>query len=257
MGLDIRWPIGLMFSLVGALLVIYGFATDIRRRDLPALAGHQHQPALGPGAAGLRGLACCAMAWRASRQPAEPPGPGEEVTPMTAQVRKSSFGKLPDGTAVDLYTLKNANGLVAKVTNYGTIITELHVPDRQGKLGDVVLGFDNLAQYLKGHPCFGCTVGRVANRIAKGRFTLDGKTYTLAINNGPNHLHGGLKGFDKKVWKAEPQAGRGGEVHLHQPRRRGRLSRHARGGRHDDPDRCQRAAPGLHAPPRTSRRRST
>ena len=129
---------------------------------------------------------------------------GREVTQMTAQVRKSSFGKLPDGTAVDLYTLENANGLVAKVTNYGTIISELHVPDRDGKSGDVVLGFDNLEQYLKGHPCFGCTVGRVANRIAKGRFTLDGKTYTLAVNNGPNHLHGGLEGFDKKVWKAEP-----------------------------------------------------
>jgi aldose 1-epimerase len=122
---------------------------------------------------------------------------------MTAQVRKASFGKLPDGTAVDLYTLENANGLLAKITNYGTIITELHVPDRKGRLGDVVLGFDNLDQYIKGHPCFGCTVGRVANRIAKGRFTLDGKTYTLVVNNGPNHLHGGLVGFDKKVWKGE------------------------------------------------------
>ena len=126
---------------------------------------------------------------------------------MRAQVRKSSFGKLPDGTAVDLYTLENANGLVAKVTNYGAIITELHVPDRRGQLGDVVLGFDNLEQYLKGHPYFGSTVGRVANRIAKGRFTLDGKTYTLAINDGANHLHGGLKGFDKVVWHAEEQAG--------------------------------------------------
>jgi aldose 1-epimerase len=126
---------------------------------------------------------------------------------MKAIITKSSFGKLPDGAPVSLYTLINANGLVAKVTDYGTIITELHVPDRQGKLGDVVLGFDNLEQYLKGHPCFGCTVGRVANRIAKGKFTLEGKTYTLAINNGPNHLHGGLKGFDKALWKAEPQAG--------------------------------------------------
>jgi aldose 1-epimerase len=126
---------------------------------------------------------------------------------MTAQARKSRFGKLPNGTAVDLYTLTNANGLVAKITNYGTIITELHVPDRHGQLRDVVLGFDNLEQYLKGHPCFGCTVGRVANRIAKGRFTLDGKTYSLAINNSPNHLHGGLKGFDKKLWQAEAQSG--------------------------------------------------
>lgn len=126
---------------------------------------------------------------------------------MKASVAKSGFGRLPDGTAVDLYTLTNASGLVAKVTTYGTIITELHVPDRAGKTGDIVLGFDNLAQYLKGHPYFGASIGRVANRIAKGRFTLDGKTYTLATNNGPNHLHGGLKGFDKKVWKAEPQAG--------------------------------------------------
>jgi aldose 1-epimerase len=126
---------------------------------------------------------------------------------MTMSTSKSSFGKLLDGTAVDLFTLTNTNGLVAKITNLGTIITELHVPDRKGALGDVVLGFDNLAQYAKGHPCFGCTVGRVANRIAKGRFTLDGKTYTLAINNGPNHLHGGMEGFHKKVWKAEPQPG--------------------------------------------------
>lgn len=126
---------------------------------------------------------------------------------MKSSVQKTSFGKLPDGTAVDLFTLTNANGLIAKITNYGTIITELHVPDRNGKPGDIVLGFDNLAQYLKGHPYFGCTAGRVANRIAGGKFTLDGKTYKLATNNGPNHLHGGVKGFDKVVWKAEPQAG--------------------------------------------------
>jgi aldose 1-epimerase len=126
---------------------------------------------------------------------------------MPARVSKSSFGKLPDGKAADLYMLENANGLIAKLTNYGAIVTELHVPDRHGKLGDVVLGFDNLAQYVQKHPYFGATVGRFANRIAKGRFTLDGKTYTLAINNPPNHLHGGLKGFDKVLWKAEPQAG--------------------------------------------------
>ena len=126
---------------------------------------------------------------------------------MKAKVEASPWGKLADGTPVDLFTLTNANGLIAKITTYGTIITELHVPDRSGKHGDIVLGFDNLAQYLKGHPCFGCTVGRVANRIAKGTFSLDGKTYCLAVNNGPNHLHGGLVGFDKKVWKAEPQGG--------------------------------------------------
>jgi aldose 1-epimerase len=125
---------------------------------------------------------------------------------MKATVQQAPFGRLPDGTEAHLYTLTNANGLVAKITNYGTIITELHVPDRQGKPADVVLGFDNLGQYLKGHPYFGCTVGRVANRIAGGKFTLNGKTHHLAINNGPNHLHGGIKGFDKMAWKAEPQA---------------------------------------------------
>jgi len=126
---------------------------------------------------------------------------------MNSSLQKSSFGKLPDGTAAELYMLTNGNGLVAKVTTYGTIITELQVPDRHGTMGDIVLGFDSLEQYLKSHPFFGCTVGRVANRIAKGRFTLDGRTYTLAVNNGPNHLHGGIKGFDKVVWNAEPQAG--------------------------------------------------
>lgn len=126
---------------------------------------------------------------------------------MKSNTQKSSFGTSLDGQLVDLYTLTNAGGLVAKVTNYGTIITELHVPDRNGKFADIVLGFDKLDPYLQKHPFFGCVVGRVANRIAKGRFTLDGKTYTLAINNGPNHLHGGIKGFDKMVWKAEPQAG--------------------------------------------------
>ena len=123
---------------------------------------------------------------------------------MNASVQKSIFGKLPNGQGVDLYTITNANGIIAKVITYGTIITELHVPDSKGISTDVVLGFDNLDQYLVGHPYFGATVGRVANRTAKGRFTLDGKDYQLAINNGPNHLHGGLKGFDKALWAAQP-----------------------------------------------------
>jgi len=122
-------------------------------------------------------------------------------------VTKSKFGNLPDGSSVDLFTLDSGNGVVAKVTNYGAIITELHVPDRRGVLGDVVLGFDTLEGYLAGHPYFGATVGRVANRIAKGVFEVDGKTYRLAINNGPNALHGGIKGFDKAVWRVEPQSG--------------------------------------------------
>jgi aldose 1-epimerase len=113
----------------------------------------------------------------------------------------NSFGKTKDGKKVDLFELTNANGVTAKIINYGGIITELHVPDRDGKLDDVVLGFDNLESYLAGHPHFGAITGRVANRIAKGKFTLDGKEYRLAVNNGPNSLHGGLKGFDKVVWQ--------------------------------------------------------
>ena len=129
---------------------------------------------------------------------------------MAASTSKSPYGTLPAGTAVDLYTLTNAHGLVCKVITYGAAITELHVPDRSGRMGDVVLGFDNLAQYVSDSPCFGAAVGRVANRIANGRFTLDGRTYTLAINNPPNTLHGGLRGFDKLVWKAEAADGPAG-----------------------------------------------
>ncbi|MCZ7637835.1 MAG: galactose mutarotase [Verrucomicrobia bacterium] len=123
---------------------------------------------------------------------------------MQATLEKTPFGALPDGTAVDLYTLKNARGITLKVMTYGALITELYTPDRQGQLGDIVLGFDNLDSYLKGHPYFGAVIGRYANRIAKGKFTLEGQTYTLAMNDGPNALHGGLKGFDKVVWAAEP-----------------------------------------------------
>lgn len=126
---------------------------------------------------------------------------------MKATVTKARFGKTRSGKPVDLFTLANKHGLVVKITNYGTIITEMHVPDRKGRLADVVLGFDNLEQYLKGHPYFGCTVGRFANRIARGRFTIGDKTYKLPINNGPNCLHGGITGFDKAVWKATPLRG--------------------------------------------------
>jgi aldose 1-epimerase len=129
---------------------------------------------------------------------------------MKPTIEKTDFGKLPDGTAIDLYTLVNAKGMTAKIITYGGILTELHVPDRNGKLGDVVLGFDSPEGYLAGHPYFGAIVGRVANRIAKGKFTLDGKTYALATNNGPNSLHGGNKGFDKVVWKAKPHHINGG-----------------------------------------------
>lgn len=119
-------------------------------------------------------------------------------------VRKELWGKTYDETPVYRYTLTNKNGLIAKVTNLGAMVTELHVPDRNGKLADVVLGFNDVESYLKGHPYFGVTTGRVANRIAKGRFTLNGKTYQLAINNPPNHLHGGVKALDKRIWAHEP-----------------------------------------------------
>ena len=130
--------------------------------------------------------------------------PSSAAAPTTAKrgVTKAAFGKTSEGDAVDIFTLVNKHGLKAKVITYGAMLTELQVPDRNGKFADVVLGFDKLDGYLKGHPYFGCTTGRYANRIAKGQFTLDGKTYSLAKNNGPNHLHGGLKGFDKRVWKA-------------------------------------------------------
>ncbi len=121
-----------------------------------------------------------------------------------ANVRNESFGKTSEGQPVDIYTLTNSHGVEAKITNFGGILTSLRVPDRNGKLDDVVLGFDNLDAYLKGDPWFGAIIGRYANRIAKGRFTLNGVEYKLATNNGPNHLHGGIKGFDKAVWTAKP-----------------------------------------------------
>jgi aldose 1-epimerase len=122
----------------------------------------------------------------------------------SAQVTKESFGSA-DGQNVDLYTLKNRNGAEAKIMNYGGIVVSLKVPDRNKKFDDVVLGFNDLASYLKGHPYFGAAVGRYGNRIAKGRFSLNGVEYKLAVNNGENHLHGGIKGFDKVVWTAQEQ----------------------------------------------------
>lgn len=119
-------------------------------------------------------------------------------------VTKSAFGQTADGQQVDLYTCVNAQGLIMKVMTYGAIVVELRTPDRHGKLGNITLGFDKLDGYLGDHPYFGTTVGRYANRIAKGAFSLDGKTYKLATNNGPNHLHGGKVGFSRVVWAAQP-----------------------------------------------------
>src|SRR5215212_8846376 len=117
-----------------------------------------------------------------------------------ATITKTNFGKTSTGEAVDLYTLRNANGVEATITNYGGIVVSLQVPDRNGKLGDVVLGFSDLESYTKQGPYFGAIIGRYGNRIAKGRFKLNGVEYKLAVNNGENHLHGGIKGFDKVVW---------------------------------------------------------
>jgi aldose 1-epimerase len=117
------------------------------------------------------------------------------------QITRQPFGQTKDGVAVDLYTLRNSKGAEAGICNYGGLVIFLKMPDRDGQFGDVVLGYDNLADYLKETPYFGAMIGRYGNRIAKGKFTLDGKEYTLAINNGPNALHGGLKGFDKVVWE--------------------------------------------------------
>ena len=118
----------------------------------------------------------------------------------------ASFGRLADGTEIGLFTLTNGRGFEVRAITYGAIIVSLRVPDRAGKFGDIVLGNDNLAGYVDKPAYFGAVVGRYGNRIAKGRFTLDGKTYTLATNNGPNHLHGGVRGFDKVVWTADPPA---------------------------------------------------
>ncbi len=126
----------------------------------------------------------------------------QESGPAPERIQKREFGKA-DGKTVYLFTLANSRGTVAKIMNYGAILTELWLPDRNDRKADVVLGFDGLEGYLAGHPYFGCIVGRCANRIAGGKFTLDGKTYQLATNDGPNHLHGGVKGFDKHVWDAE------------------------------------------------------
>jgi aldose 1-epimerase len=134
---------------------------------------------------------------------AEPPA-GGQATKKKASVARAPFGRTPDGQAVELFTLTNARGTEVRAINYGGIIVSLRVPDRAGRFDDVVLGHESLEGYLKASPFFGCIVGRYGNRIAKGQFTLDGHTYHLVTNNGPNHLHGGTKGFDKVVWKAEP-----------------------------------------------------
>lgn len=134
-------------------------------------------------------------------------------TVSAAEPTSEPFGKTKDGVAVELYTLKNQSGLTAKVMTRGATLVQLHVPDRAGKTADVLLGFDDVSGYESDdNQYFGCTTGRVCNRIAKGKFTLDGKDYTLAINNEPNHLHGGVRtSLDKLVWKAAPYSNNDGQ----------------------------------------------
>ncbi|HVJ18180.1 MAG TPA: aldose epimerase family protein [Polyangiaceae bacterium] len=145
----------------------------------------------------------------AEAQPAAPAEPAAtakapEAAPARQAISKASYGKA-DGHEVFVYTLTNDKGMVAKIINYGAIVTELMVPDKNGKAADVVLGFENMDGYLKNGPYFGATIGRVANRIKDHKFELEGKKYDLANNNPPHSLHGGLKGWDKVVWEATPK----------------------------------------------------
>lgn len=136
---------------------------------------------------------------------------------MQTTIKQRQFGTLPSGETVMEFTLVNQNGAIAKVINFGGIITELHVPDKSGDLCDVVLGFETLDPYLEKSPFIGALIGRVGNRIANARFTIDGESYQLAANNGSNNLHGGPQGFDKKLWQAEAfenDEGPGVKLHL-------------------------------------------
>jgi len=122
---------------------------------------------------------------------------------LAADARRAAFGKMADGTAIEAVTLSNAKGVSVRIMTWGATIQSMMVPDRNGKADDIALGYDTAAEYAQKPQYFGASIGRYANRIAKGKFTLDGKAYTLAVNDGPNHLHGGLHGFDKRPWKID------------------------------------------------------
>ena len=150
---------------------------------------------------------------------APPPPPPQSQAQPASSITSEPFGT-KEGTPVELYTLRNTKGMEARITNYGGIVVSLKVPDRTGKFGDVVLGFDGLDGYLspaytKSNPYFGALIGRYGNRIGKARFTLGGKEYKLAANNGVNHLHGGVKGYDKVLWEARPLSGEEPALELH------------------------------------------
>ena len=128
----------------------------------------------------------------------------QQKTAAAGGVSRQAFGRMPDGRAVDAFTLTNRSGLQVTAITYGAIITAVRVPDRQGVVADIVHGFDAIEGYLRRHPYFGAVVGRYGNRIGQAQFALDGRIYKLAANDGPNHLHGGVRGFDTFVWAAEP-----------------------------------------------------
>ncbi len=143
---------------------------------------------LGAGFAGIALTAMATACWAAK----------------TPDVQEAPFGQTASGKAVQVYTLTNEHGIQARIMTYGGTLVSLKTPDRNGKLADIVLGFDSVKPYVEGVPYYGALIGRYANRIANGRFTLDGKTYQLPKNDGPNSLHGGDKGFDKRLWTAKP-----------------------------------------------------
>ncbi|HWE94144.1 MAG TPA: aldose epimerase family protein [Tepidisphaeraceae bacterium] len=175
------------------------------KRSLPARLGIKCVMA----SALLLPLAGCNVPFfsRVKHSGAQPMASAQRMTTATPGIQKSDFGTTADGLPVEAYTLTNTHGLYAKIITYGATLVQMHAPDRDNRDGDVVLGFDDLAGYQsKGNPFFGATAGRVANRIANGKFTLDGQEYTLATNNGPNTLHGGTVGFDKKIWRARAVA---------------------------------------------------
>jgi aldose 1-epimerase len=158
-------------------------------------------------------LIIMAMQPGCSRESAPPAASTSSESASPAPVRREAFGTLPDGSAVELFTLTNSRGIEVRAMTYGGIIVSLKVPDKNGQLDDVVLGYDTAAEYVTNKTTyFGAIVGRYANRIAKGRFTIDGKTFQLPTNDGPNHLHGGVKGFDKVMWKGEPVQGGDGKT---------------------------------------------
>nr|WP_233454695.1 aldose epimerase family protein [Hymenobacter negativus] len=158
---------------------------------------------------GLLLLAACGSNQPTEQSTTTAPAVDSTQTKAAAMPTSASFGKALDGTEIQLYTLTNKQGAQATITNYGGTLVGLLMPDREGKMDDVVLGFDNVSDYQspafrKANPYIGALIGRYGNRIAKGKFTIDGKTYQVGVNNGPNSLHGGKVGYDQKIWEATP-----------------------------------------------------